>query len=461
MGYWLNHVKSMEDRAKVAVESIRHQDRKKLESFAAVIGKFRTSKDYSQQNYDVSGISEWIGKNLGLGVYMTTGAELGVQETLFAGVFVPQIDANNPIITTMTKQLYRGNKDLDLYTKLIKDNQLTGHFDDANAMVTGDLSKIRSNLIISPLMFEGEEASIVMKKVSFTDYELAAIIFHECGHIRTYLRNLMQCVVTNMLADAAANRIMEIPDEASKMKVVRDVERMLDTPFKNPETIAKGDNKEAVYTHLVTQIALERANVIGSKAVGNRMWERASDDFAIRMGAGSDLASALYKMESAPRWLWRHKSYCNPYMHFIGQAIYAAALVVGIMYGEPVAAVLYGLTILTYAYAENPENTTYDPPEERYKTIRRGLMEELNLYKDLNTKSANANRQRCLDDIARLDGILRKVSDKDSAMAFLLKTLTPYGRREAAAVDYQHAVERYLSSDLNAAAARLAAKAFA
>lgn len=460
MGYWSNHVKSMEDRAKVAVESIRHQDRKKLESFAAVIGKFRSANDYSQQSYDVSGISEWIGKNLGLGIYLTTGVELGVEDTLFAGVFVPQIDANNPIICSMTAQQYRGNKDLDLYTKLIKENQLAGGFDDENAMVTGDLSKIRSNMVISPLIFKGE-SSLVMKKVDLTDYEIAAIMFHECGHIRTYLRNLMQSLVTNMLADAAANRIMDIQTTEAKIKVVRDVERMLDVKLQNPETIAKGDRKETVYTHLVTQLALSRSNAIGTKAMGNRMWERASDDFAIRMGAGADLASALYKMESAPRWLWRHNSYCNPYLHFAGQAIYAVALVMGVLFTDVISALIYGGLILTYVYTENPENTMYDPPEERYKTLRRGLMEELNLYKGVNTKSANENRQRCLDDIERIDNLLTKVSDKDSAMGALLKLVTPYGRREKAGVEYQAAVERYLSSDLNAAAARLAAKAFA
>lgn len=450
----------MEDRAKVAVESIRHQDRKKLESFAAVIGKFRSCNDFSQQSYDVSGIGEWIGKNLGLGVYLTTGVEIGVSDTLFAGVFVPQIDANNPIISSMTTQHYRGNKDLDLYTKLIKENHLSGGFDDENAMVTGDLSKIRSNMIISPLMFKGE-SSFSVKKVEFTDYELAAIIFHECGHIRSYLRSLMQSLVTNLLADAAANRIMDIQDTEAKIKVVRDVERMLDVKLQNPETVAKGDRKEVVYTHLVTQLTLSRNNALGTKAMGNRMWERASDDFAIRMGAGADLASALFKLETAPRWLWRHKSYCNPYTHLIGQFVFALALVSGVLYGDVLSSLLNGAMILTYVYTENPENTMYDPPEARYNTLRRGLMEELNLYKGINTKSANENRKRCLDDIARIDSLLTKVSDKDSMMAAILKFATPYGRREAAGVDYQETVERYLSSDLNAAAARLAAKAFA
>jgi hypothetical protein len=47
------------------------------------------------------------------------------------------------------------------------------------------------------------------------------------------------------------------------------------------------------------------------------------------------------------------------------------------------------------------------------------------------------------------------VKDKDNIYSFLMGTLTPAGRRERKAVDYQRSLERYLSNDLRVASAKL------
>ncbi|MCT7476079.1 hypothetical protein N5V81_13935 [Escherichia coli] len=45
------------------------------------------------------------------------------------------------------------------------------------------------------------------------------------------------------------------------------------------------------------------------------------------------------------------------------------------------------------------------------------------------------------------------MKDKDNVFSFIMKTLTPGGRRERAGVDYQRTMERYLSNDLRVASA--------
>jgi len=446
MGYWSKHAQSVKELKRVAAESIKFQDKKKLASLADIVAKFQAAGDFSIAAYDTSGIKEWIQKNHGIGVTFTNGAELGLESELFAAIQPPQIDANNPIVAQFHRVVYQGNKDLDLYSKFIKDNELNGEFDDNNAVLKGDLSKITSPLYVTPPIFNG--------RAELTAYEIAAIILHEVGHVYYYLRTLMRGVIVNLLADAAANRMMEMDSPQEKLRVVKDVERILDTKINQPETICDSFKKENIYMHLVTQTLLERPNVTGGKGFGNRSWERAADDFSARMGAAPYLASALYKMEMSQWWILRHNSYTNIYTHLFGELFNMAILIVGattpfgIVYASVMVA--FGLII------NDPENTIYDPPQERFETLRRNLVEELNVLKGLNTKAANEQRQRCLDGIASLDQILKTVKDKDNIYSFIMKTLTPAGRKERAAVDYQRALEGYMSNDLRVASAKMA-----
>ncbi|WP_202979804.1 hypothetical protein, partial [Salmonella enterica] len=204
---------------------------------------------------------------------------------MFAGVEPPKLDANNPIIADLQRKMVQGNTDLDVYSKFLKENELNGEFDDKNAKLSGELSKVPSPLWLTPKLLTG---------IELTDLEVAAIILHEVGHVYYYFRTLMRTVVTNLIADAAANRMMQTEDPTVRLKVVKDVERMLNTKVNQPETICKEMSKENIYMHLVTDILLERPFVTGSEGFANRTWERAADDFAARFGAAPYLASALY-----------------------------------------------------------------------------------------------------------------------------------------------------------------------
>ncbi|TRI78521.1 hypothetical protein FG612_024595, partial [Salmonella enterica subsp. enterica serovar Typhimurium] len=211
--------------------------------------------------------------------------DLGVADVVFAGVEPPKLDANNPIIADLQRKMVQGNTDLDVYSKFLKENELNGEFDDKNAKLSGELSKVPSPLWLTPKLLTG---------IELTDLEVAAIILHEVGHVYYYFRTLMRTVVTNLIADAAANRMMQTEDPTVRLKVVKDVERMLNTKVNQPETICKEMSKENIYMHLVTDILLERPFVTGSEGFANRTWERAADDFAARFGAAPYLASALY-----------------------------------------------------------------------------------------------------------------------------------------------------------------------
>lgn len=445
MGYWSKHAQTAKELKLVAAESIKFQDKKKLASLADLVAAFQAAGDYSLSAYDTSGVAEWVQTNCGIGIKLCTGQELGLEHELFAAVQPPQIDANNPIVADISKITYQGNKDLDMYTKFLKDNALNGEFDDSNAMVKGDLSKITSPLYVTPEIFRG--------RADLTAYEIAAIILHEIGHVYWYLRTLMRGVIVNLIADAAANRMMGLDSPHEKMRVVKDVERMLNTKINQPETICNEYKKENIYMHLVTQTLLERPNITGGRAMGNRAWERAADDFAARFGAAPHLASALYKMEMSNWWLLRNDSYTNIYTHLFSELFTLTTLVVSMT--QPIGAVFTIITVAFGLLINDPGSTIYDPPQERFEALRRNLVEELNTLKGVNTKRAQENRDRCLKGIAQLDKILLTVKDKDNVYAFVMKTLTPNGRKERASVDYHRQLEGYLANDLRVASAKL------
>ena len=445
MGYWSKHAQTVEELKLVAAESIKFQDKKKLAALAEIVAAFQAAGDYSVSAYDTSGVAEWAQENCGIGIKLCTGHELGLESELFAAVEPPQLDANNPIVADLSKTVYQGNKDLDMYTKFLKDNELNGEFDDSNAKIKGDLSKITSPLYVTPEIFRG--------RAQLTAYEIAAIILHEIGHVYWYLRTLMRGVIVNLIADAAANRMMEMESPQEKLRVVKDVERMLNVKINHPDTICNEYKKENLYMHLVTQTLLMRPNVTGGRGVGNRVWERAADDFAARFGAAPHLASALYKMETSNWWILRNNSYTNIYTHLMGQLVVMGWLIAGL--STPIG-LIYSVINITFGLMINdPGNTIYDPPQERFESLRRNLVEELNTLKGVNTKQANANRDRCLKGIAALDQILLTVKDKDNIYSFIMKNCTSYGRKEVAAVDYQRQLESYMSNDLRIASAKL------
>lgn len=445
MGYWSKHAQTVEELKLVAAESIKFQDKKKLAQLAEIVAAFQAAGDYTLTAYDTCGVKEWAQDNCGIGIKLCTGHELGMEHELFAAVEPPQLDANNPIVADLSKTVYQGNKDLDLYTKFLKDNELNGEFDDTNAKIKGDLSKITSPLYITPEIFRG--------RAQLTAYEIAAIILHEIGHVYWYLRTLMRGVVVNLIADAAANRMMEMDSPQEKLRVVKDVERMLNTKINHPETITSEFKKENLYLHLVTQTLLQRPNVTGGRGAGNRVWERAADDFAARFGAAPHLASALYKMEMSNWWILRNNSYTNIYTHLISELLEVSWLIAG--FTNPIGTVFSVISITFGLLINDPGSTIYDPPQERFESLRRNLVEELNTLKGVNTKQANENRERCLKGIAQLDQILKTVKDKDNIYSFLFKTCTAYGRKEVAAVDYQRQLESYMSNDLRIASAKL------
>ena len=153
-------------------------------------------------------------------------------------------------------------------------------------------------------------------------------------------------------------------------------------------------------------------------------------------------------METSSFYLLRNSAYMNMGVHLTVELFRVTALIVSSTIPIiPVISVTFGMIL------NDPDNTIYDPPQQRFEAMRRTLVEELNTIKDKNTKAANEQRKRILDGISVIDKLLETVKDKDNLYQFIWNTLTPKGRRSRAAVDYQRAIGKYMSNDLRIASA--------
>ncbi|ANZ50238.1 putative virion structural protein [Erwinia phage vB_EamM_Phobos] len=445
MGHWLNLAERLANRQYVASESIRFQQRDKFEKLTAAVAEFRKN-NYSRTAYETSTIPEVIMDCFGVNVRLCDGGELGMADTRLAAVHPPELDKNHPLVPEFQRMVYKGNNDLAIYSKFAKDGVIIGEVSDADARISGDYSKIVCQLYVTPVLFSDPE---------FTDEELAAIILHEVGHIYTYFKLIGRTLLTNMIADAAANRLMKTEDPKEKMKIVSDVEKLLNTKINQPDTLLVEYRKEALYMHLVTDLSQPRINAVASNGYANRNWERLADDFAARCGAGQYLASGLFKLESSPMYLARNSAFIDYGTHIVTQVALLGFVIYNAAYMPFVTA---GLCVLGLVISD-PQNYIYDQPQERFETLRRTMMQELRVYEGVNSKEANEYRKRILKEVGVVDNLLSEVKDKDNVFKLFHDYLTPSGRREKRAIEFQQDIERFLTSDLALASARLSTAA--
>lgn len=441
MGYWQNKLEKYKDLKKVARESIKFQERGKLERLAEKVGVFRLT-NVDVLSYSGSEIADQIKDDFNTSIKLVDGREFGVHQQIFAGVFPPQLDKNHPLIPELQRLEYNGNRDLSVYSKFAKDNIIIGEVNGEEAKLGDMYAKIVCTMVISPALF---------KDTRFTDLEIAAIILHEVGHIYTYFKLLGRTLVTNMILDAATNRLMGLAGEKEKMKVVSDTEKLLQTRIEMPETVLSSDKKDVVYLHLVSEVIRERMSGTGSKGYANRTWERLADDFATRCGAGPHLATALYKMESSKSFVFKETAYRGMVGHVIVEALRLSLFVPGTLVGALLSA---GVFAICLSFTD-PSKDIYDKPEERFRSIRRTMTDELKTIEGLNNKAANDRRREILNDIAVIDSILSDVKDKLNIFGLVHNFVLPQGRRERNLIQLQQDIEQYMMSDLNIASAKL------
>lgn len=441
MGYWKSKFKN--GFRMIALESIDHQLREKIEGLAKEIGKFREAGDFSESAYAKSGIGKYVRDTFGISVALKNPISLGVgPEFPFAAIQPPSLDKNHPLIPNYRRCIANSN-DLLQHTKFTRNRGIVGTVDRANARIGGAFSDILCPLYVSEGMLmhypEGQ------KDKEFEDIELAAIIGHELGHVFTYFEKLTDTLVTNMIAVAASNKLMGLHTEKERLEVISEVEKQTGTKFKDKDVIANAADKDQAYTHIVVEVEHFRQNDMGSDAYANRTWERLADDFSARLGCGQELASALVKVQKNDPLGWVvDRSFMPMSLHV---AIETTFWLTNVLAAVVAPGAVATITLLSYLAAD-PATSVYDRPEERLKAIRQTMVDQLKWVKD------GEARKRILEDLDRLDSIVEGIKDKYSLMELVHLYLTPGGRKDRKAISFHKELESYIFNDLFVASAK-------
>lgn len=445
MGYW-NRI-AQEGRKTVAQEAKVNRELYKVYlKIVDHVRAFQAAADFSQGAYRAWDLTKYLqgrGYNIVFNNCMELGSTYG--RVPFAGVNPPTIDKNNPLIANFKRQMYQGNGDLETFSNYVREHQLQGTV-GVDMTLAGDLSKVPVTLYLSAPLF-----------AKLTAEEVAAVMLHELGHVYFYFRYIVRTLVSNGVADMVSREFMKIEDKTQRLKLIKDVEKVTRSTIGNQENLIEDYRKETVYQHVVHEMLLDRDEIVGGEAMAGRTWERLADHYVGLHGASDHLATALYKLETGGGWLFMQRAYVG-YAAFYLIEVSSAFILTAAALVSPVNAVAIAAGLALGMHLNDTADSIYDEPEERYQTMRRALVARLKDIEQGSGPDTADLRSKTLQSIAVLDELLSKVNDKDDLNAFIQKNWLPSGRRNAAAVAYQHDLEAYLNNDLTVFSSKLKGK---
>jgi hypothetical protein len=211
--------------------------------------------------------------------------------------YIPMVKANNVLFQKRLQTLadvYGVDAYKDARSVLTSKNVnvAEGYVSLKDAKVSGFFSDIELTLIINPV-------DILSKR--FTPGELAAITLHEIGHCFTAFENLNKFFATNqaLASCIAAFKSPLAPDNKTIVYAANADKLKLDSLGK--ARLMQAKNEKDIFFVLMN----EKFNILDGnyntgqnpQAYNSVSSEYVADEFAARMGAGAELASALVKIK--------------------------------------------------------------------------------------------------------------------------------------------------------------------
>lgn len=265
-------------------EAISLQSNMFFDSLTTAIAKIR---EYSKpedglKEVDISGI-----------VFAHTGMliKMNLWDAPFinAAVMLPDVNTNHPFYSSLRRLLTRPSKTL-------KDMQeaggsLVGTIDRENARVGGYFSKVEIDVYFT--------TGLLKAKKLMTDGEAAAILLHELGHLFTYYEYLNKLTRTTNIISALSRAMYEVEDQKERELIMKSAGEQLKVDSFDPAQYVSGSKEKrtlASTTFIISALPTSSRSDTGFSAYEHRSCEQVADQFAVKFGAGRDLASGLNKM---------------------------------------------------------------------------------------------------------------------------------------------------------------------
>ena len=426
-------------KLQLTLESISFQDGKFFAALVAKIDELRQSKNYSPKAIEKLGIDQLVMDHTGMCVRFS----IDPAKHANAYILFPHLDKNHPFFPMQWRDM--------LPTEAIAmiragGGEIKGWVDLEQARVGGIYSKVEAVTKVTKGLIEDSK---------YTTPEICGIISHELGHLFTYFEMFGRINRTSNITAALSRAIFSMEDQNQRETIIKEAARALQISIEDPAELARlpaGKREDVLTTVFVTKAVHMSRSETGFHAYEMRSCEQLADDFAIRMGAGSNLATGLHKLYSS----YGESSTINPVKHTIMQLIttfvymgigafgayvtLATGAVVGLGVAIACGAVAIPLLILLLS---NPNEKIYDNGEDRIMLMKRTLVSAIK-SKDI----SDDLRKSYADEIAAIDSIVKGMDYKRGIFEYIITTFGVRGSREYRQEKIMKDVELLLTNDL-------------
>lgn len=408
---------------------------------AKAIGKARelNSRELTTGANEVKEIGDLITDFLGIKV----DCHISPARYYNAWVKLPDFNKNHPFFEMFQNQASSaeglkllGSKEFDI-----------GNVNRKTGKISGVYAKVQC-----PITF----TKGLMTAKTFTNEEIAAIALHEIGHIYSLFETMYRTIGVNLAVSSAMEECIGTKDPTVKMRVIKGLREkgIIDNTLDESAIAQLDDEKLPV---VVITAAFKQLRHDGNAVCYNRTaWEQSADQFAVRMGAGTALASGLNKIlpdSSKMKYLF----VTNSLEKLIWKVFYKTMQYLSVISGVYIVAIWFMLCEFLFIGVPNifeVSHNTYDRHKDRVARIRREQIGKLKLLdKD------DPLREEVLQQIDEI----KEIEDNQSNLysdafaygyAFVYNFLTGQLDKKA----QQQAIEKLMNNELYVQAARFKVK---
>lgn len=410
------------------MEAIAYQNRTNI--FDEVCKRFRTAMETESRNLSRTvqdlGIEKYIFDQFG--VLFTLRVERSDSPNAY--VIPPDMKINHVLLNDYRNQYAKGESAL-AYLKGSKLKTIRGWVDRSSGRIGGAFSKMDSEVVMASALFSGD----------FTPEEVAAIFFHELGHVWSYFECLGLTMSANFALEAVSHAMTGKTDTKLNFELITALEVSTGTKMPDSRNIANMKSTEEMQVVVVNEVYKQ---LISNTQHGNLYdttgWEFQADQFVTRLGGGRHLATGLNKIMRAgfdPATYWGTPSW-------LLLQVFISMVVINITY--PIVFVLF---LLHATFGVHPDLSDYDKPKDRLHRIALELRGHLRVN--------NLSKERTIELLADIDKVTYMLNDMETRIPWLTQLMVvvwnPF-RRQTKEREYQKLLEELANNPLTVTAAR-------
>ena len=413
-----------------SLEIIDYQGDNFYKQLKEAISKIRTNPELTTRVVFESGIEQLIFDRLGMRIEL---AVLNDPEPN-AAISIPPVDKNHVFVRPFTQ--YGENSFGRVISYFDSDKSRIGTVDIHKVRVGGVFSQIPLNLYINTGHFNP----------AFTDGEIAATILHELGHGFTYFFYLLHSTLCNYISAYTASAVAGANGDKERTLIIEKGLRVMGIDgvgvreflTQTPEQIST--TMQSLY---INQTSNQLRSETGFGMYELRACEQLADWFAVRFGAGLELATGMEK-------LYKDGKRVQLANTMRSRVMWQSAL----LYGAYLISFTIPFPKIFSEVFRDDSIRIYDRDDDRIKYMRQNLID---LIKD--AKLPDAARKDLLKQIDEIKEVEKRVS-KDigkghsSIVLFLKDKLIPNYRRNVKAVELQKNIEEMLYNEVYVQAAK-------